>query len=364
VETVELSVVVPCRDEELVIGRLHEVLRDELEAITTSFEVLLVDDGSTDATLELMRRINRDDPRFRYLALSRNFGKESAMLAGLSQASGDAVAIIDADLQHPPALLAKMLPLLDSGYDQVVARRTRSGDSPVRTLLSRAYYRFFNRLIDVDLQDGVGDFRVLSRRAVRALLSLGEYNRFSKGLFAWIGFSTAVIDYPNVGREAGESKWRFSDLVNYGIDGIVSFNARPLRLAIHTGAVVTLLAFIYAFWVVLDAVFRGNQVNGYVTIMTGIIGFGGVQLIMLGVIGEYLGRIYYETKRRPHFLVKESSSRIDTPVTVALGPEHDEYAHLLGHSPDQLDPDQLDPHQLDPDQLDDLPDPAQPRRLG
>jgi glycosyltransferase involved in cell wall biosynthesis len=224
---IELSVVVPCFNEEQSIDRLYDVLTQELEALVDTFEVLLVDDGSSDSTVDKMRAVNQLDSRFRYFVLSRNFGKESAMLAGLSQAEGAAIAILDADLQHPPALLAKMLPMLEEGYDQVVARRTRTGDKPVRTAVSRLYYRAFNRLVDVELEDGVGDFRVLTRRAVRSLLSLGEYNRFSKGLFAWIGFSTAVVDYDNVARDSGDSKWRFGDLINYGIDGIVSFNARP-----------------------------------------------------------------------------------------------------------------------------------------
>ncbi len=322
--SVELSVVVPCLNEEQMLLRLHEVLTSELLAITSDFEVLFIDDGSHDDSVAVMRKIHQLDQRFRYLALSRHFGKEAAMLAGLSQATGRAVAIMDADLQHPPYLLAKMLPLLDMGYDQVVARRTRTGDTAVRTALSQLYYRVFNRLIEVDIEDGVGDFRILSQRAVRALLSLGEYNRFSKGLFSWIGFSTAVVDYDNVERTSGESKWRLTDLVNYGIDGVLSFNARPLRLAIHFGAFVTAIAFMYALWVVGDALIRGNAVDGYVTLICAISGFGGVQLIMLGVIGEYLGRIYYETKRRPHFLVKESSSATPTPVTTALGPGHDE----------------------------------------
>ncbi|MDP9445078.1 MAG: glycosyltransferase family 2 protein [Actinomycetota bacterium] len=321
---VRLSVVVPCRNEEAVLRRLHAVLTRDVGAITPYFEVLLVDDGSTDRTLERMREIHGADARFRYLALSRNFGKEAAMLAGLSQARGDAVAILDADLQHPPSLLAEMLPLLDAGYDQVVARRTRTGDRAARRLASRLYYRIFNRLIEVDLQDGAGDFRLLSSRAVRALLSLGEYNRFSKGLFSWIGFSTTTVDCPNVGRESGQSRWRFSDLVNYGIDGVISFNAKPLRLSIYFGAAVTGLAFLYAVWVVLDYLVRGNEVDGYVTLICAILGFGGVQLILLGVIGEYLGRIYYETKRRPHFLLKESSDPVEVPVTVALGPEHEQ----------------------------------------
>ncbi len=329
----ELSVVVPCYNEEQVIDQLHKVLTTELEALTDAFEVLLVDDGSSDSTVERMRAIHEADPRFRYFALSRNFGKESAMLAGLSQAQGSAIAILDADLQHPPALLAKMLPMLEEGYDQVVARRTRKGDRPVRSTVSRLYYRFFNRLVDVDLEDGVGDFRILSRRAVRSLLSLGEYNRFSKGLFAWIGFSTAVVDYDNVERGAGESKWRFGDLVNYGIDGIVSFNARPLRMAIHLGTAVTVLAFTYAAWVIVTYLVNGNPVAGYPTLIVAILGFGGVQLIILGVIGEYLGRIYYETKRRPHFLLKESSNPGEIPVTVALGPEHDEFAQAEPRPP-------------------------------
>jgi glycosyltransferase involved in cell wall biosynthesis len=315
-----LSVVIPCFNEEQGLDRLKEALVKELSEITPQFEVLLVDDGSKDRTLEVMRRISSEDPRFRYLALSRNFGKESAMLAGLSQAEGDAVAILDADLQHPPELLAKMLPMLDQGYDQVVARRTRKGDSGVRSFISKSYYKIINRLVDVQLEDGVGDFRVLSRRAVRALLSLGEYNRFSKGLFSWIGFDTAVIDYENVTRQEGASKWSFRSLLNYGIDGVISFNSQPLRIAIYLGGFVTFFAFAYTIFVLVDAIVRGNGVPGYVTLVSSILGIGGLQLLFLGVLGEYLGRIYYETKRRPHFLLKEASSA-ETPVTVALGPD-------------------------------------------
>ena len=235
---IELSVVVPCFDEEAGLAALVAELKQVLPTVARDFEVVLVDDGSSDRTLPMLREAAAADPRFRYLALSRNFGKESAMLAGLSHARGEAVAIIDADLQHPPQLLAKMVPLLDQGYEQVVARRTRTGDPAVRTALSRAYYRMINRLVDVHLEDGVGDFRVMSRSAVRALLALGEYNRFSKGLFSWIGFTTAMVDYENVSREAGQTKWRMRDLFNYGLDGILSFNTRPLRLAIYFGVLV------------------------------------------------------------------------------------------------------------------------------
>ena len=322
-EHVALSVVIPCYNEEESLPRLVQVLEEQLGALTEHYEVILVDDGSRDRTLPILREVHRSHPRFRYLSLSRNFGKEAAMLAGLSQARHEAVAIMDADLQHPPSLLGQMLPLLESGeYAQVVARRTRTNDPALRTFLSRTYYRLMNRLVDVELQDGVGDFRVLDKMAVRALLTLGESNRFSKGLFAWIGFPTAVVDYENVSRESGATKWRLRDLFNYGIDGVVSFNYRPLRLSIWFGIMVTTVALGYALWVLVDAVVNGNAVPGYVTTICAVTGFGGVQLIILGVIGEYLGRIYAETKRRPLFLLKESSSD-HTPVTSHLGTEHE-----------------------------------------
>lgn len=322
-----LSVVIPCYNEEAVLPSLVETLKVELVAITEDYEVILVDDGSADGTLQAMRDVHAGDARFRYLALSRNFGKEAAMLAGLSQARNDVVAIMDADLQHPPELLAQMVPLLDQGYEQVVARRTRTGDAMLRTLMARTYYKLINRLVDVRLDDGVGDFRVLSRTAVRALLALGEYNRFSKGLFSWIGFPTAVVDYENVARGSGASKWRTRDLVDYGIDGVLSFNNRPLRLAIYFGALVTAIAVAYALWVLGDAILFGNSVPGYVTIICAVIGLGGMQMVVLGVIGEYLGRIYAETKRRPHFLLRESSEGPEvTPVAVLLGPEHEQFS--------------------------------------
>ena len=267
-----LSLVVPCFNEERGLGRLRQRLVETLPGIIDDFEVLLVDDGSTDGTLGRMREITTTDPRFRYIALSRNFGKEAAMLAGLSQADGDGVGVMDADLQHPPELLGRMIDALREGYDQVVARRTRAGDAALRSLLSTVFYKAINKLVEVELENGVGDFRVLSRKAVRALLALGEYNRFSKGLFSWIGFDTAVIDYENVPRQDGSSRWSFRKLIDYGIDGVVSFNNRPLRLAIYLGILSTLVAFGYAINVLVEAIIRGNPVPGYVTIMVGVAG--------------------------------------------------------------------------------------------
>jgi len=307
-----LSVVVPCYNEEAGVERLVSVLSASLPDISDDFEVILVDDGSGDATAERLRSVAQEDSRFRFVSFSRNFGKEAAMLAGMQKAQGDAVAIIDADLQHPPELLAKMIPFLSQGYDQVVARRTRTGDALLRTIASRAYYRVMNGLSDVPLEDGVGDFRVLSRKAVNALLMLREYNRFSKGLFSWIGFPTATVDYENVAREAGESKWGLRSLFNYGVDGIVSFNSRPLRIAIYLGLLIVAVGLIYAVWIGVGFLAGGIAVPGYITTIWAVVLFGGFEMIMLGVIGEYLGRIYLEVKARPHFIVRDQ-----TPPNIA-----------------------------------------------
>jgi glycosyltransferase involved in cell wall biosynthesis len=308
-----LSIVVPCYNEEDVIDTFDARVRATLNALDIEHELCYIDDGSSDATLEHLRVLaaqNADTTR--YVSFSRNFGKEAGMLAGLREATGDAVVIMDADLQHPPELIERMLELHAAGHDQVVARRTREGDRFVRSLLSRVYYRLINKMVDVELANGVGDFRLLSRRAVDALLSLPEYNRFSKGLFSWIGFDTVTFDYDNVAREAGATKWRFSSLVNYGLDGLISFNSRPLRLGIHAGLALSGLAVLYAIWTTVAAIIGGISQPGYVTLIVAIAGLGGLQMVMIGLVGEYIGRIYYESKRRPHFLIKETNVPRDT----------------------------------------------------
>ncbi|MER6215640.1 MULTISPECIES: glycosyltransferase family 2 protein [unclassified Streptomyces] len=311
----KLSVVVPCYNEEAVIDRFDEEIRKVLDALPVSYEVCYVDDGSRDGTLGKLRKIAAEHgDQTRYVSFSRNFGKEAGMLAGLREATGDAVVIMDADLQHPPELIATMLEHYRQGHDQVIARRTREGDKKLRSALSRIYYRGVNRWVDVELTDGVGDFRLLSRPAVDALLALPEYNRFSKGLFSWIGFDTVHFDYENAQREAGETKWKFTSLLNYGMDGLISFNNRPLRIGIWLGVSLVALTGLYALWITVTAITNGIDAPGYVTIIAMIAGIGGMQMIMLGLIGEYIGRIYYETKRRPHFLVKEAHG---TPVAPA-----------------------------------------------
>ncbi|MFD7558704.1 glycosyltransferase family 2 protein [Streptomyces sp. NPDC059533] len=303
----KLSVVVPCYNEEAVIDSFDVEIRKVLDSLPVEYEVCYVDDGSRDGTLDKLRKIAAEHgERTRYVSFSRNFGKEAGMLAGLRETTGDAVVIMDADLQHPPELIATMLEYHQRGHDQIIARRTREGDKKLRSALSRLYYRGVNRWVDVELTDGVGDFRMLSRPAVDALLSLPEYNRFSKGLFSWIGFDTVHFDYRNAQREAGETKWKFGALLNYGMDGLISFNNRPLRIGIWLGVSLVALTCLYALWITVMAITNGVESPGYVTLVAIITGLGGVQMIMLGLIGEYIGRIYYETKRRPHFLVKES----------------------------------------------------------
>ncbi|MDT9683567.1 glycosyltransferase family 2 protein [Streptomyces sp. TRM76323] len=303
---VDVSVVVPCFDESEVIGDFHAAVVAALEPTGAAFEICYVDDGSRDGTVERLRELARTDARVRYTSFSRNFGKESAMLAGMRMSRGAAVVLMDADLQHPPELLPRMLELRLHGYDQVVAQRDRAGEGAVRKAFSRAYYRLVRRFMEVEIADGAGDFRLLSRRAVEAVLSLPESNRFSKGLFSWIGFDTVSFRYENVERAAGASKWGGRRLLNYGVDGLLSFNSRPLRLAVHTGLWLFLSAFAYALWIVANALLNGVDTPGYATLITAVVGLSGVQLATLGVIGEYVGRIYHESKRRPHYVVRET----------------------------------------------------------
>jgi glycosyltransferase involved in cell wall biosynthesis len=311
-----LSIVVPCYNEEAVIDLFDARIRETLDTLNVDYELCYVDDGSGDGTLDKLRALATGrEASTRYVSFSRNFGKEAGILAGLREATGDAVVIMDADLQHPPELIGTMLELHRAGHDQIIARRTREGDKRVRSAISRLYYRVINSWVDVELTDGVGDFRLLSRRAVDALLSMPEYNRFSKGLFSWIGFDTVTFDYRNAAREAGETKWRFGALVNYGMDGLISFNNRPLRLAIYLGMGLAAIAALYAVVITVLAMIEGPDAPGYVTLLVAIVGLGGLQMLMLGLIGEYIGRIYYETKQRPHFLVKETNA----PRSFAVG---------------------------------------------
>jgi glycosyltransferase involved in cell wall biosynthesis len=304
---VRLSIVAPCHNEEHGIDALHEAVVDVVADLAPDWELVLVDDGSTDATLARLRDLAERDPHVRYVSLSRNFGKESALLAGLRASTGDAVVTMDADLQHPPSLIPRLVSLYLDGYDHVATRRTREGDPWVRRITGRAYYAVVNRFISVRLDDGVGDFRLLSRRAVDGLLALPEENRFSKGLFAWIGYAGPVVEYRNEQRSAGSSSWSLSRLFEYGVDGVLSFNAKPLRVVLWVGLTVFLLSCAYIVVVLVSVATSGVDAPGYASLVIAVLGLGGVQLVALGVLGEYVGRIYVETKRRPHYLVRETN---------------------------------------------------------
>lgn len=305
-----VSIIIPCFNEEEVIEktgtRLKEVFLNIREK-NINYELVFIDDGSSDCTLEKLKGMAENDSRVKYVSFSRNFGKEAAMLAGLSYASGDCAIIMDADLQHPPELIPQMLDGWREGYDQVIAKRNRTGDDRRKTLAAHLYYKIINHIVDVKITDGIGDFRLLDKKAVSALLSMKEYNRFSKGMFSWIGFKQKVIEYENRQREAGQTKWSFKRLFSYGLDGLISFNNKPLRICCVMGFLLVFASLIYILATFIQIIAHGIDVPGYFTTISAVTVIGGVQLISIGVLGEYIGRIYYEVKRRPHFLVGETN---------------------------------------------------------
>ena len=257
--------------------------------------------------MQILKNIGQNDKSVKYISFSRNFGKEAGMLAGLEYITGDCVVIMDADLQHPPELIPEMIKYYKEGYDQVIAKRNRKGDNKYRTWATKLYYKLVNKLIDVELVDGVGDFRLLSRKAVDSILAMKEYNRFSKGIFSWIGFKQKTIQYENQSRVAGETKWSFKSLLSYGIDGIISFNDKPLRVCFVIGCSLIMMSLIYIVFLLVQILVSGIDVPGYFTTIASIMIIGGVQLVFIGVLGEYIGKIYYEVKKRPHFIVDESN---------------------------------------------------------
>ncbi|UXR78714.1 MULTISPECIES: glycosyltransferase family 2 protein [unclassified Staphylococcus] len=313
----KVRVIVPCYNETAVLQRtidkLQEILDEDAIKQGYTYDLLFVDDGSKDTTIDILQQAATQSPVVKFISFSRNFGKEAAMIAGFEHSVDcDAVVMIDADLQHPPEMIPDMIKAYADGYDQVVAKRNRDGETASRKWMTRLYYKMINHWVeDIELVDGIGDFRLLSQRAVRSLVSMREYNRFSKGLFAWIGYSTKIISYDNVMREAGESKWSFRSLLNYAIDGLISFNNKPLRMMIYLGVSVFGVSLLYIIYLLIDTLLHGVSVPGYVTMIAAILLMGGIQLISIGVIGEYIGRIYYEVKQRPNYIVR--AANVDRP---------------------------------------------------
>lgn len=310
----KLSIIVPCYNEDKVLRLFHGALIKQLNEFEPSkydYELIFVNDGSRDKTLSLILEFAAKNDRIKYISFSRNFGKEAAMLAGLEHASGDCAVIMDADLQHPPSLIHQMLDKYEEGYDQVIAKRDRRGEPKKAAFLARTYYKLVNKMVDVRMVDGAGDFRLLSRETIEAVLSLRETNRFSKGIFSWVGFNQTYIEYANRQRTFDESRWSFKRLLRYGIDGIVSFNVQPLRMCVYLGGVLLIISMLYLVYLFVRILIHGIDVPGYFTTITLIAVLGGVQLISLGIIGEYVGRIYAEVKKRPIYIVAKTNIKKD-----------------------------------------------------
>lgn len=303
----KISLLIPAYNEQEVLRHLYERL-NKLAGQTSDydFEFLFVNDGSRDKTLEMIKTYAKDDPRISYVNLSRNFGKEIAMIAGLDHVTGDATVIIDADLQDPPELIPQMITYWEKGYDDVYARRkSRAGESWLKKITSSLYYETLKRLTNVPIQQDTGDFRLLDKRCVEALRQFRESQRNAKGIFSWIGYKKKEILYDRDPRVAGETKWNYVKLVNLAIDGITSFTTAPLRMSSVLGGIISFIAFIYIIFLVVRTVFFGNDLAGYPSMMAVILFLGGVQLFSLGIIGEYVGRIFNETKHRPLYFVEE-----------------------------------------------------------
>lgn len=307
-----LSIVVPCYNEQEALPYFYKEICRVAEEMKAShgadFEFIFVDDGSKDKTLSIARELHKQDERVRYISFSRNFGKEAGILAGLKAAKGDYVAMMDADLQDPPALLPQMLDaLLEEDYDCAATRRTnRKGEPPIRSFFARMFYKIINRLSDADIVDGARDYRLMRRRMVDAILALPEYNRFSKGIFGWVGFKTKWLEYVNVERVAGETKWSFWKLFLYSLEGIVAFTTAPLALASLIGIIFCVLAFVMILFIIVRTLLFGDPTSGWPSLVCIIFLCSGVQLFCMGVLGQYLAKTYMEVKHRPVYIVRET----------------------------------------------------------
>jgi polyisoprenyl-phosphate glycosyltransferase len=311
----KVTLLIPAFNEEAVLDKLYARLQELTKQLSNyHLEFLFIDDGSRDQTLEMIKGYSANDPRVAYVSLSRNFGKEIAMIAGLDFADGDAVIIIDADLQDPPELIPEMIAHWEAGYDDVYAkRRSRDGESWLKKTTASLFYRLLRQSARVEIQEDTGDFRLLDKRCVEALKQLRESQRYTKGMFSWIGYKKKEILYDRDPRAAGTSKWSYRRLVELAIEGLTSFTTAPLRIASVLGLVVSLSAFIYIVYIVVRTLLFGTDVAGYPSVMAVVLFLGGVQLLSLGIVGEYVARIFNETKKRPLYFIEESHRHDDQP---------------------------------------------------
>lgn len=304
-----ISIIIPCYNEQESLPIFYKETTAVLQNMDTDYELLFIDDGSKDQTLEILKSLADKDSHVKYFSFSRNFGKEAALYAGFCNIHGDYVAVMDADMQDPPYLLPQMLEILKSGaYDSVATRRAdRSGEPPVRSWFARKFYQIINKISDADIVDGARDFRMMKREMVDVIISMSEYNRFSKGIFGWVGFRTYWLSYENVARVAGETKWNFWKLFRYAVDGIVNFSQAPLSIASWFGIFMTFCSFLLLLVIIIRRVVYGDLVAGWASTICTIIFIGGMQMFCLGIMGQYIAKIYLETKGRPHFIISETN---------------------------------------------------------
>ncbi len=301
-----LSIIVPCYNEEKTVEMFFDELQRTLSGV--NYEVLFINDGSQDSTQEKLKKLADSNPNVKYISFSRNFGKESAIYAGLTMATGDLVGLMDADLQHPPSLLPDMIDAINEGYDVAAAKRvSKKGEPIINSLGSKLFYNVFNSISSVKLVPGATDYRVMTRQVTDAVMRLNEYNRFSKGLFQWVGFETKWIEYENIQRFAGESTWSVGDLTRYSIQAIVAFTTLPLSISIVLGFIISALAFIYLLFIIVKYILYSDPVQGFATTMCAILFLGGMQMILIGILGKYLENTYNEAKNRPIFIIKETN---------------------------------------------------------
>lgn len=301
-----LSIVVPCYNEEKSVGIFLDEIQKTL--VDINYEVIFINDGSGDNTLEEIKKMADSNPNVKYISFSRNFGKESAIYAGLVNSKGNLVSVIDVDLQHPPCLLLKMIDAISEGYDVAAARRvSKKGESKISSIGSNLFYKMFNAISKMKLVQGATDYRVMTRQVTDAVLELNEYNRFSKGIFQWVGFETKWIEYENVERVAGETTWSFWQLFMYSVKAVIAFTTLPLSISTVLGFIISVVAFIYLVFIIVKYLLYSDPVQGFATIMCAILLLGGIQLITIGILGRYLENTYKETKNRPIFIVKETN---------------------------------------------------------
>lgn len=308
-DKIELSLIVPCFEEEETIPIFYEETTKVLKTMSCEYEILFIDDGSKDRTLQIIEELSVEDAHIRYISFSRNFGKEAAIYAGFSNIRGEYVAVMDVDLQDPPSLLPEMKRIIqEENYDSVATRRvSRKGESAIKSIFARMFYRIINKISDADIADGTRDFRLIKRKMANVIVEMGEYNRFSKGIFGWIGFKNYWLPFENQERVAGESKWSFWKLFKYALDGIINFSQAPLSIASWFGIIMTMISFLFIIFVVVRKLLFGDPVTGWASLVCIITLIGGIQLFCMGVIGQYISKMYLEVKKRPHYIVTKSN---------------------------------------------------------